>query len=177
MSTNNAKEQWLNTFKKHVLSPGTKLNVRQKRISSLLLLNNRSEEQENTLNNLLHAEFEVSNALKVAGRARHKARRIESEAKKMRVRQAFELVDLMVMSGVIEGKTLDFRRGVDKNLLVGHLREVFNNKPDDYISSARVSGSKVIAARVAEREKKKAERLANIQQGKQRMAELRDALS
>jgi len=140
-------------------------------------LNDRSEEQENTLNNLLHAEFEVVQALKLAGKARVKSRRIVSEAKKKRVREAFDLVDLLVMSGVIDGKTLSFHRGVDKNLLVGHLSEVFNNKPADYISSARSSGSKVIAARVAEREKKKAERLAIIQQGKQERADLRKKLA
>ncbi len=177
MASEDKKQQWINTFKRHVLSPGAKLNVRQKRISSLLISEVLSEEDKNTLDDLLRAEYEVSNALKVAGRARNKSRRIESEAKKMRVRQAFDLVDLLVMSGVIEGKTLKFRGNVDKNLLVGHLREIFNNKSSDYISSARENGANVIVARVAEREQKKAERLAIIQAGKKKMAAIRDALT
>lgn len=176
MARYDQKEQWINTFKQHVLSPGSKLSVRQKRISSLLISEVLSDEDKNTLDDLLRAEYEVATALKVAGRARHKARRIESEAKKIRVRQAFALADLLVMSGVIDGKTLSFHRGVDKDLLVGHLREVFN-KPGEYIAFARQDGAKEIAARIADREQKKADRLAIIQQGKQRRAALRDALA
>jgi len=177
MSTNNAKEQWLNTFKQHVLSPNSKLNVRQKRISSLLLLSNRTEEQENTLNNLLHAEFEVVQALKFAGKARFKNRRVEADAKKKRVRRAFDLVDLLVKGEVIDGKTLEFVGGVNKELLVGLIMWRQADVTADFLAKVRQIGGGVIREKEEKIKQAKAERQRLIQAGKQRRAALREALS
>lgn len=175
MTTKNSKEQWLNTFKQHVLLPNAKLNVRQKRISSLLLLNNRTEDQQNTLNNLLHAEFEVVRALKVAGKAKFKTRRVVADAKKRRVRRAFDLVDLLVKGEVIDGKTLEFVGGVNKELLVGLVMWRQADVTADFLANVRQIGAGVIAEKEAEIAKVKAERQRLIQAGKQRRAALRDA--
>jgi len=177
MTTNNTKQQWINTFKRHVLSPGAKLNVRQKRISSLLLIVDRTEEQENTLSALLHAEFEVSQALKVAGKARFKTRRVEADAKKKRVRRAFDLVDLLVKGEVIDGKSLEFVDGVSKELLVGLVMWRQSEVTPDFLADLRKIGAGVIAEKEAEIAKAKAARQRLIQQGKQRRADLRQALS
>ncbi len=177
MTTNNTKEQWLNAFKQHVLSPGVKLNVRQKRISSLLIAESLSDDQRNTLNDLLHAEYEVVQALKVAGKARFKTRRVEADAKKKRVRRAFDLVDLLVKGEVVDGKTLEFVDGVNKELLVGLVMWRQTEVTADFLAHVRKKGAVVISEKEAEIEKAKAARQRLIQQGKQRRAALRDALS
>ena len=176
MATNNVKEQWLNAFKQHVLSPGAKLNVRQKRISSLLIAESLSDDQKNTLNDLLHAEYEVVQALKVAGKARFKTRRVEADAKKKRVRRAFELIDCLVMSGVVDGKTLEFASNFDDSTLVGYLKYAFQ-QDREYMANAQEVGGKVIADRDRELARRKAERLRLIEAGKQKRAALRDALA
>lgn len=176
MEKKNPKDQWINTFKMHVLSPNAKLNVRQKRIVSLLIVESLSEEQRNTLNDLLHAEYEVVQALKVAGRARFKTRRVEADAKKKRVRRAFELIDCLVMSGVVDGKTLEFSREFDDRTLVGYLKYSFQ-QDREYMANAQEIGGKVIADRDRELARRKAERLRMIEEGKKRRAALRDALA